>query len=465
MRNYLHWFLQLNFAYIMQLVSDTIIALSTPFGSSGIAVVRLSGHQSFSIVDKFFKLRHATTLVDIPAKFMNLGEIWIDNRLIDQGFVVRFISPQSYTGEDVVELHLHGNMLIVGQIIDYAVACGARLATSGEFTRRAFLNGKMDLTQVEALSDVIVTESARELEIAQRQLRGELRNKFEVFRKRLIELLALLELELDFAEEGYTFVSETDLQSFLESLLKYCQDLTRVVSNGTLRRKGPQILLLGSPNAGKSSLFNAFVGFSRSIVSPLPGTTRDYIEESLYYHSTLFRFVDCAGLRETSNVIEAAGVERTQELIEMSDLVLFLVDGSSPFLETEYKIFEDLSTSHSAVAFQLVHTKADLYCHRFQGYVYCSILDLSSISCLLDLIHSTADTQNSEAITLLSQRQYHILMDICGVVSGILTSLPTLTEILVAELRRILIPLSHLTGVITTDDVLNQIFASFCIGK
>jgi tRNA modification GTPase len=446
--------------------TDTIAALATPFGTGGIAIIRLSGCCAIAIADLLCRLRHFDSVALLPAQFLEHMSLWIDDCLIDRGLVVRFGAPRSYTGEDIVELHLHGNMLIASEVLNFIIAQGGRLAEPGEFARRAFINGKLDLTQVEALAEVISADSIHHLELAQRQLQGELRRKFDALRKQVVSFLALLELELDFCEEGYAFVAETELQSFLTGLLSYVNELLAGYNTGEFRRFGPKILLLGSPNSGKSSLFNSLIGYSRAIVSSIPGTTRDYIEESVYYRGLTLRFVDTAGLREVDEQIEAAGIVRARDLIGVSDLVLYLIDGSDTSrLADEKNKFITLKREYPEIAFFLLLTKSDLYSDSCTSEFCCSIYFRDSISQLLDCITEYIQPRTSEALALLSQRQTALLRSIEVMLGTILGYLPMPTEVLASELRRLLVPLSQLTGAVTNDDILSEIFSGFCIGK
>lgn len=445
--------------------NDTIVARATPLGTAGIAIVRLSGPAAFSIADRFFTMERHRSLVDLPARYLANGCVVSGDDIIDHALAVRFVAPHSFTGDDVVEFHLHGNRLIADEVINLCVGGGARLASAGEFTRRAFMNGKIDLTQVEALADVLAVESEQALFVAQRQLHGELRQRLDHFREHLLKLLALLELELDFVEDGYHFASVEEVNALLDELRDFVANLLHSYNAANRLRSGPRILLLGRPNAGKSSLFNAFVGYSRALVSPVEGTTRDYLEERVSYGGVQFRFVDTAGLRATEDSIEAEGVGRAYDLVALSDHIFYLIDGIAEDAERELSYAAELAREFPSTMITPVLTKSDLIAHEKPAVLSCSILDDRSIRSLLDHLVSSYRQDLSESVALVNQRQYHLLKDVAAILEGIHYSSTGDTELLSADLRALLAPLSELTGAVVNDDILTTLFSSFCIGK
>jgi tRNA modification GTPase len=355
-------------------------------------------------------------------------------------------------------------MQIVDRVIGSCIELGARLAGRGEFSRRAFLNGKMDLTQIEALADVISAESSAGVALAQRQLKGGLRDRIELFREKLIGSLARMELELDFVEEGYEFASRGELEMILCDLLRSVDGLLAGYRSNDLLRRGARVLLLGRPNAGKSSLFNALIGFDRAIVSGVPGTTRDYVEERISYGGCTFHFIDSAGIRETLDGVEREGVERSYSLVGSVDLVLYVVDGSEESRMLEIERCEELRRAHPQQSVLLVLSKSDLY-EASDLYLSCSVRDDLSVTALMDRLVSLFSVDISSDIALLSRRQFQLLTDVRSIVAGISSDVLEQTEVLVAELRRLLVPLGELTGAISSDEILNEIFGAFCIGK
>lgn len=433
-------------------------------GVAGVAIVRLSGPGAFDVADRVFTPSSYTSIAEVPVRYLCGGVIVMQGQLLDQCLAVRFRAPGSFTGDDVVEFHLHGNMLIAEQVINLCIRHGARLASPGEFTRRAFLNGKIDLTQVEALADVLAAESEQALFIAQRQLHGELRARLQDFRERLLKVLALLELELDFVQEGYLFASVEQVTGLLDELRSFVSGLIASYQTGVRLRRGPRILLLGRPNAGKSSLFNALIGHSRALVSAIEGTTRDYLEETVSHGGVQFRFVDTAGLRATSDSIEAEGVSRALDLIATADHVLYLIDGTaSEMVEAEMSRVDELRGMSKSSTFIPVLTKSDRHDRQIDGCLRCSIHDRSSLTLLLDHLLAGYSTTLADSIALVSHRQFVLLnamkdrLDEVAYVSE--------TELLSADLRTLLRPLSELTGDVVNDDILNLLFSSFCIGK
>jgi tRNA modification GTPase len=446
--------------------NDTIVARATPAGTGGIAVVRLSGPAAFNIAGAIFIPTSQVALADMPARMLANGTVRANGQIIDHCIAVRFVAPHSFTGDDVVEFHLHGNTLIVDEVIDLCVGRGARLATAGEFSRRAFMNGKIDLTQVEALADVIAAESEQALFISQRQLHGDLRRRLDRFRERLLEVLALLELELDFVEDGYHFASIETVNALLDELRRFVGELVRTYQTANRLRHGPRILLLGRPNAGKSSLFNALLGYSRALVSPMEGTTRDYLEERISYGGVQFRFVDTAGLRSAEDSIEAAGVARAYDLVALSDHVFYLIDGTRNDIIGDELVFADqLQTQFPSTSVTSIVTKGDLVKEEIAGTIGCSIYDDGSIRGLLEHLSASYRQDLSDSVALVNQRQYHLLKKMGSILEGIDYTSTAGTELLSADLRALLAPLSELTGEVVNDDILTTLFSSFCIGK
>ncbi|MBL0332004.1 MAG: tRNA uridine-5-carboxymethylaminomethyl(34) synthesis GTPase MnmE [Chlorobi bacterium] len=449
---------------------DTIIALATPKGIGGVSIVRLSGKDSYLITDKFIKLRNKKSIAVITSRKLYNCFVLVNNEQIDNCLVVRFQAPYSFTGENVVELHLHGNPFLVDLIIQIAVDYGARLAKPGEFTKQSFLNGKIDLTQVEALAFLIQSESQQALIISQKQYNGELNTKLISFREQIIQILSYIELELDFVEDGYSFSNSDVLDKLLSDLKLFCTSLLLSYNSSNWISQGPRILLMGRPNAGKSSLFNSFLGYSRSLVSTQAGTTRDYIEEKIIYSGLSMRFIDTAGIRQTTDHIESEGVRLAQELISMSDHVIYLIDSSDKLnLKSEILNFTTLTIQYPVIKFKIVFTKCDLLLENQKqnivfDCIYCSIYKTESIIGLLNYLFNNYSINNTEQIALLNQRQFLIIKGIENHLVGLSVDLKN-SELLSADLRYILMLISELTGETSNEDILNNIFSSFCIGK
>ena len=443
-----------------------IVARATPPGEGAIAIVRLSGSGVILIADRLFSPSSGETLSTNPERTMVYGTLHDDEMILDRPLAVYFAAPRSFTGEDMVEFHVHGNPLVVDRLTALCVDSGCRLAEPGEFSRRAFMNGKMDLAQAEGLAEVIRAESEAALDLAHRQLGGELALRFSAFRKKLVEFLALLELELDFVQEGYELLDYDDLDATLSALRLEIDGLLSSFRTGDRLRRGPRILLLGPPNAGKSSLFNAILGYSRSLVSERPGTTRDYIEERILHHGVVLHFLDTAGIRKTPDSLEAAGVARANELLPFTDHVLYLIDSTREDGEIlqELDHCSSLDRSTPDVEFRPVLTKVDIG-SRLDGILSTSVQDRSSIEELLSVLVSEYSIHRSAQLLLLTQRQHLLLASMQKHLESMQISEDLPTEFLSADLRTLLLPLSELTGAVTNEDILDAVFSGFCIGK
>lgn len=448
---------------------QSIVACATPRGEGAVSIVRISGTDAFAIADRCFHSLGSTPFSSLEERRMVYGvfrDPVHDNRLIDRCLAVRFAAPRSFSGEDIVEFHLHGNPLIVEQVLRVCCDLGCRPAAPGEFSRRALLNGRMDLSQAEALGDVIRAESELALDLAQRQLGGALSAKFNEFRQKLVGFLALLELELDFVQEGYALLDYHDLQSTLEALAADCEALMRTYRTGDRLRRGPRVLLLGRPNAGKSSLFNALIGFNRALVSNLPGTTRDYLEERIHHNGVILHLIDTAGLRTTEDFLEAEGVSRARDLLPLADHILYLIDSTLGVEERERELasLSTLSAQFPTGTFYPVYTKSDLGSPP-EGSLFCSVLQPDSVAALLDRLLESYSSAVSDQLMLLSERQVHRLREIQAILSEITLDSDLPTEFLSSDLRRLLAPLSELSGDVTNEDILDAVFSGFCIGK
>jgi tRNA modification GTPase len=443
-------------------LNDTIVAPATVPGESAVAIVRLSGPRATDVVDGFASLRSGASVGTLKPRRLVSCVLRNGDEIFDHSLCVRFAAPASFTGEDMIELHVHGNPVIVDLTLRAAVDRGARLASAGEFSRRAFVNGKMDLTQVEGLGAVIRAESERAVYLSQRQLHGELSSAFADVRASLVRLLGLLELELDFADDGYLFVDREGVRELVRSLSSLVDRLLVSYGSGDRLRRGPRILLIGLPNAGKSSLFNALVGFARTLVSPVAGTTRDYIEERVSHSGVVCHLIDTAGLRETVDTTEAAGVRLSEHLIGVADHVLFLIDSSTPDSESVL-LCSQLEARHAGTRFHRVYTKSDIGSPP-SGHLACSVFDPGSVRSVLDSVVSGYTSELSSSLLLLTRRQFDLLQSLSRHLLDADWGAQD-SELLAYDLRSVLLPLDELSGAVTSNDVLNGIFDSFCIGK
>lgn len=439
----------------------TIVARITALGHGAVGIVRLSGHEAYSIADWFVRVERYDSLRDVPARqFANAVAI-IDDAVWDRCLVVRFGAPRSFTGEDVVEIHLHGNPLILDRVIECAVSHGARPAGPGEFTMRAVLNGKLDLLQAEAVGEAIAAESAAAVTIAQRQLGGELSRQFHELRDRVVHAVARLELGLDFVEEGYSFLSDEEVGKLVDDVRHQVDALLRNFRSGARLRRGPRVVLLGRPNAGKSSFFNAVLGYSRALVSDRAGTTRDYLEERLVYGDVILHLVDTAGLREATDIVEAAGVQQTLLVAGEVDLALYLVDASDKSaVAASVDEIDAIHAMYADIPLVRVFTKRDV---RSADGLSCSVEDPDSIDHVLGEIVRLTSRNAVGANALVTERQATSLREMKIILDRIDTR--TETEVLSVDLRSLLDPLSSIVGEISNEHVLDAVFRDFCIGK
>ncbi|TBH73039.1 tRNA uridine-5-carboxymethylaminomethyl(34) synthesis GTPase MnmE [Aquirufa antheringensis] len=450
--------------------TDTIVALATPAGVGAIGVIRLSGDRAIEIVNAVFKPKDLSTQ---PTHTIHYGRIESKGRVYDEVVASLYIAPRSYTKENVVEISCHGSPFIQESILQLFVEQGARFARPGEFTQRAFLNGAFDLAQAEAVADVIAADSAAAQNAALHQLRGGFSKELAALREELIHFASLIELELDFGEEDVEFADRKDLEALVNQLLKNIRPLVSSFRAGNAVKNGVATVIVGKPNAGKSTLLNALLNEDRAIVSDIAGTTRDSLEDEWTLGGIKFRLVDTAGLRETSDVIEALGVERTQAWVKKAQVVIYMADATSETPDGIAAGVEALGALEIPVIKLLnkVDQIADL--SAFQS----AIPDLIPISAknrdglndletaLLNVVGLDQVSTNGTLVTNL--RHYQQLLQTQETLEGVLNALKTgLTGDLIAQdLRYALHYLGEITGQISNDDLLKNIFGKFCIGK
>lgn len=444
----------------MDFLDDTICAPATAVGSGAISVIRMSGPDSFPIADKVVKLRRGD--VSSSKGFsLHFGSI----EGLDDVMVSVFRAPHSYTGEDSVELSCHASPFIVSELLSRLVKAGARMAGPGEFTRRAFAAGKMDLAQAEAVADVIAADSEAAHRVALNQLRGGYSSELQGLRGSLLEIAALLELELDFSEEEVEFADRQKMLSLLEKTGAHVRKLADSFAAGNAIKNGVPVAIVGAPNSGKSTLLNAILGEDRAIVSDIAGTTRDTVEEVLMLGGVKFRFIDTAGMRETSDAVEKLGVERSRAAVSKARIVLAVVDGTAD--DRSFKPFEEmLSPGQKLIR---IINKSDLFelHHEAEGVVFISAKYGKGLEALLKAISDAAEPYDSSATLVTNARHHEALLRALDALERVRSGLSHgLTGDLLAEdLREALRQLGSIFGEITTDDVLGEIFARFCIGK
>ena len=450
--------------------SDTIVALATPAGVGAIGVIRLSGDRAIEIVNAVFKPKDLSTQA---SHTIHYGRIESNGRVYDEVVASLYIAPRSYTKENVVEISCHGSPFIQESILQLFVEHGARFARPGEFTQRAFLNGAFDLAQAEAVADVIAADSAAAQNAALHQLRGGFSKELAALREELIHFASLIELELDFGEEDVEFADRKDLEALVNQLLTNIRPLVSSFRAGNAVKNGVATVIVGKPNAGKSTLLNALLNEDRAIVSDIAGTTRDSLEDEWTLGGIKFRLVDTAGLRETSDVIEALGVERTQAWVKKAQVVIYMSDATSETPDGLAAGVEALGSLEIPVIKLL--NKVDQIADP-SAFVS-TIPDLIAISAknraglndletaLLNVVGLDQVSTNGTLVTNL--RHYQQLLQTQETLEGVLNALKTgLTGDLIAQdLRYALHHLGEITGQISNDDLLKNIFGKFCIGK
>ena len=447
---------------------NTICAISTPYGGGGIAVIRVSGESAISIVDSLFHGRKS--LKEAAAYTVHYGEVRRDARgeeVLDQVLVSVFRAPHSFTGEDVVEIACHGSVYIQQTLLQWLVDAGCQLAKAGEFTQRAFLNGKMDLTEAEAVADLIAAQTKAEKDLALSQLRGGISNELAVLRERLLTITSLIELELDFADhEELEFADRSQLNELAEEINAKIGHLVASFKTGNAIKQGIPVAIIGAPNVGKSTLLNALLGEERAIVSDIQGTTRDTIEDTLVLGGMLFRFIDTAGLRQTEDTIESMGIERSRQAAQKAAVIIHLQDATKP-VDTLSEL-EDISEKKIIQ----VYNKVDLLGERREAQGE-EMIFLSAKSGDVEVLkeqlitYATEQCDMRNAVTISNTRHYEALVRaqeaIKRVQEGLLMQISG--EFLSMDLQDCLTALGEITGQISSQEVLNNIFSKFCIGK
>jgi tRNA modification GTPase len=461
------------------LQNDTIAAIATPVGEGGIAVIRLSGQNAILIAQKIFSGKKK--LAEAKSRHVQLGSIVIPGEgEVDTVLVTVFRNPLSYTGEDVVEISCHGGYLITQKILTAVIDSGARMAQPGEFTYRAFVNGKLDLTQAEAVADLIHSQSERSRKSSMDQLHGRLGKAVSDLRKRIISICALLELELDFSEEGIELAKKDEYKIKITKIIKDIEGFLTTYKAGKMIKDGVKVVLTGKPNVGKSSLLNILLKENRAIVSHIPGTTRDVIEEDITIDGILFRLFDTAGLRDTNDEIETEGIKRAKAAMESSDVILRIVDQTKPIDQNEYEkeilLSEEKQVANPSII--IVVNKIDLQkdknfalpnellsiSHEVSCKTHQGIDELKSL--LVDIALPKTETF-SEGLIIQNIRHKVAFEKCCRSLLLALKSIEAglSSEFVAMDVRNAIDHLGDIIGITTPDDILNTIFSDFCIGK
>lgn len=459
---------------------STICAIATSPGNGAIAVIRLSGKHAVSITDKLFKSPSEKKLGKQAPNTIHFGSIYYKDTLIDEVLVSLFKAPHSYTGEDVVEISCHGSVFIQQKLLQCLIESGAEMAQPGEFTLRAFMNGKMDLSQAEGVADLIASESDAAHKMAMNQMRGGFSAEIGKLRAQLLNLCSLLELELDFSEEDVEFADRTELKRLLKDVQRVIQHLTDSFSLGNVIKTGVPVAIVGKPNVGKSTLLNTLLQEEKAIVSEIAGTTRDSIEDVINIQGIRFRFIDTAGIRHTTDTIESLGIERTFSKINQAAVVLLLVEANctQKDLRTQIKDLKLNADQHLII----VINKIDLYVETEVMQKIGSKNQFDSHPVLLlsakhhihtDELHTLllrtvqSKTIKTSDVVVSNTRHYEALRNASDASARAVEGLENLipSDLISQDIREILYYLGQITGEITTDEILGNIFKNFCIGK
>ena len=446
---------------------EPIVAIATPYGESAIGIVRLSGKRVLDIVKRFFK-----TKGEIKPRYAHFGRLYDEKgEELDEGILIYYKAPHSYTGEDMVELNLHGNPRILQRAVELFLNAGARLAEPGEFTKRAFLNGKLDLTQAEAVAELISAKTELARKVALKQLHGELSRYIRPLRDTLLELLAYVEADIEFAEEDIPTLTKEQVLEMVDKVLKGIEELLKTAKTGRFIREGIKLAIVGRPNVGKSSLFNALLKEERAIVTDIEGTTRDYIEETLQIKGIPVRLIDTAGIRETKDIVEKIGVERSKKKIEEADLVLFVIDGSREISEEDLKIYETIKNKERIIVVNKVDLplKANLEIFKGENIIKVSALTGEGLEELSEEILKKVGVQLEESVNIYVSLRHETLLkkakEVLERFKEEYKNKDISPEIAMLDLREASDYLGEILGDITTEDVLGKIFSTFCIGK
>jgi tRNA modification GTPase len=452
---------------------DTIVALATPPGIGAIGIIRLSGNKSFDIINDLFPSKDLKLQ---PSHTLHVGYLVYGDKMLDEVVVSLFKGPRSYSGEDVVEISCHGSPYIHQQVLNACIETGARLAKPGEFTQRAFLNGKLDLSQAEAVADLIASNTSASHKTALNNIRGKFSEALKDLREQLIKFSALIELELDFSQEDVEFADRSQLKNLIADAMHHTKKLVQSFRLGNVIKNGVTAAIIGKPNAGKSTLLNALLNEDRAIVSHIPGTTRDTIEEVINIDGILFRLIDTAGIRNHSqDIIEGFGIEKSLQKMKQADIVLYLFDVNEMHYEELKEVAKDMKEQN--INCLLVGNKIDQKTEattresfsQVDGIIFISAKNNLHLEVLkqrmTDLI--LKNTVTTENVIVTNARHYHALVQVNEALSDIMQGLENKIpgDLLALDIRRSLQYLGEITGEVTNEDQLDYIFSKFCIGK
>ena len=452
---------------------DTIAAISTPKGEGGIGIIRISGDKSFEILSKIFNTKNPNKNLGFY-KF-NYGFIHDKGKIIDEVMIVRMKAPKTYTCEDVVEINCRGGYFVTEKVLELVLKNGARHAEKGEFTKRAFMNGRIDLSQAEAVMDLIHGKTEKSISLSLDQLRGDLKNKINNFKKSLLDVTAHVNVVLDYPEEGIDDPLPENLRKNLEKVYEEANLLIESYDKGKKIKEGIKTVIVGKPNVGKSTLLNSLLREERAIVTHVPGTTRDIIEEIINIKGIPLVLTDTAGIRKTDDIVENIGVEKSKQLIEKADLILLVLDASEKLEKEDMEVIEKIKENNKKTIVLLnkidLERKLDLSSYNLENIVEISAKDNIGIEEMEDKIYSyivEEDVENtSEKLIITNIRHKTALEKTKEAVKNIFETIDTgmPMDLISVDLKEALDSLSEITGEISSEDILEHIFGNFCVGK
>lgn len=452
---------------------DTIAAISTPRGEGGIGIIRISGDKSFEILNKIFKTKNPNK--DLGFYKFNYGFIYDNDKIIDEVMTVRMKAPKTYTCEDVVEINCHGGYLISEKVLELVLKNGARHAEAGEFTKRAFMNGRIDLSQAEAVMDLIQGKTEKSISLSMDQLRGDLKEKIKDFKKALLDVTAHVNVVLDYPEEGIDDPLPSNLRTNLEKVFEEANDLIESYDKGKKIKEGIKTVIVGKPNVGKSTLLNSLLKEERAIVTHIPGTTRDVIEEVINIKGVPLVLVDTAGIRETEDIVENIGVEKSKQFIEKADLVLLVLDSSRELENEDIEVIEKIQKHNKKTIILLnkidLERKINLDKYNLENIVEISAKDNIGIDNMEEKIYNYIVEEkvedSSEKLIITNIRHKTALEKTKDSIKNIFETIDMgmPMDLISVDLKEALDSLSEITGEISSEDILDHVFGNFCVGK
>lgn len=457
-------------------IDDTIAAIATAPGEGGIGIIRLSGSNALDIANKMFRPLYRDSIGDYAVRTLIYGNIYDEGVVLDEVLLAYMKGPHSYTAEDVVEINCHGGFISVRKILELALKSGARMAEAGEFTKRAFLNGRIDLSQAEAVIDIINAKTDKSHELAQSQLEGSLSKKIKNLREMLTAVLAQVEVAIDYPEEDIEFITYKELIEKTEAIQREVVQMYKTADTGKILREGLQTAILGKPNVGKSSLMNSILGENRAIVTDIPGTTRDIIEEFVNIKGIALKIVDTAGIRDTDDVVEKIGVEKSRKHLKSSDLTLVVLDNSREIDQEDIDILESVDRSKTLVIINKIDLESKLDLDIVKKYV--DEINIINISALknegLDLLHDriedmvfSGEISNSGDVMITNSRHKDAIYKAMKAIEDAISSLNNEMsyDFIEVDLKDAWDALGYINGDTISEDLLDTIFSNFCIGK